>query len=85
MGTVAGNITQTVSFYNTTGVIEKEHNLYYCPKSSNNTNIALEWLRLFETVATKRSDYTNIVISQWSPEDRTLTIEGRIEHFRFLQ
>lgn len=83
MGTVAGNITQTVSFYNTTGVIEKEHNLYYCPKSSNNTNIALEWLRLFETVATKRSDYTNVVISQWSPEDRTLTIEGRIEHFRY--
>ena len=81
MGTVASNITQTVSFYNTTGVIEKEHNLYYCPSLTGNT-IPASWLSAFNTVCSPSSSYSAITISQWQPEDRVLSIKGRIEDFR---
>lgn len=80
MGTVASNITQTVSFYNTTGVIEKEHNLYYCPRVSAGSPSA--WLTAFSSAVSTITGYSNISISQWSPEDRVLSIKGRIENFR---
>ena len=78
MGTVASNITQTVSFYNTTGVIEKGHNLYFCPNGEGNPLIYIQ--KLEENVL-KNTNYANITISQWQPEDRVLTIKGRIEDF----
>ena len=80
MGAVATNIVQTASFYNTTGVIEKEHNLYYCPRVSAGSPSA--WLTAFTSAVSTITGYSNISISQWSPEDRVLSIKGRIENFR---
>ena len=79
MGTVASNITQTVSFYNTTGVIEKGHNLYYVPRPAV---FGSAYLTNLLTVVHRVTDYEGISISQWSPEDRMLSIKGRIEDFR---
>lgn len=79
MGTVASNITQTVSFYNTTGVIEREHNLYYVPRPAV---FGSAYLTNLLTVVNRVTDYEGLSISQWSPEDRMLSIKGRIEDFR---
>ena len=76
--------TITFTLYNTTGVIEKNHNLYYLPRVNyvtyNNT-----WLEAFNNVAIKWDNYTEVEISQWSPEDRTLVIQGSITNFRHIK
>lgn len=80
MGTVASNITQTVSFCNTTGVIEREHNLYFVPQTRS--AVGLLYKQLLFAQATVNTDYIDISLSQWKPEDRTLSIKGRVEDFR---
>ena len=80
---MASNITQSVSFYNTAGVIEKEHNIYFVPRlnhTSGKTNAL--WLTAFTTLCPSPVAYTNKSVGQWRPEDKVLTIEGDIDDFR---
>lgn len=87
-GTLPSEIVQTVSLYNTTGIIEKDKRIYFCPLIYNDGSIANQricdiWLENFNNaVGLQPSDYTNITISTWSPQDRVLTIKGNVDDFR---
>ena len=88
-GTIPNKITQTVSFFNTTGLIESEKNLYFVPRFSKHSVIAGTQVRrayknIFETVCPPSSVYTAINISSWSPQDRSLVIKGNIDDFRLV-
>jgi len=88
-GTIPSNRTQTVTFYNTTGVVEKNKNMYYVPRFSKtgataNQLVCNAYLNAFNVVCPPSSDYTEISISTWSPEDRTLTVRGNIDDFRCI-
>ena len=86
-GNIPTSKTQTVTFYNTTGIIEKEKGIYLSP-SFRNKLIGAEvrdiYLDVLNTTAVKDADYTGISISSWSPEDRTLTVRGNIDDFRLV-
>lgn len=84
-GTLPTNITQSVRLYNTTGIIEKEKGIYFCPflsTSGTPLQVRSRWLSAFNTVASSDTNYQDITISQWSPEDRVLTIKGTPDDFR---
>lgn len=83
-GTLPTNITQTVTLYNTTGVIEKDKGIYFCPFLSTSLTgvVASNWLSAFVLEAQSDSDYSTITISSWNPKDRTLTIKGNPDDFR---
>ena len=86
-GTIPSNRTQTVTFYNTTGVIEKEKNVYYVPRFSKTgatvgQEVRTAYLNAFNVVCPPSSAYTDINISQWSPQDRTLVVRGNVDDFR---
>ena len=89
-GTIPTNITQTVSFYNTTGVIEKDKNIYYVPRFSKISGISVgdsvrfAYLDAFEVVCPPSSAYKNMDISGWSPQDRSLVVQGNIDDFRLV-
>ena len=85
-GTLPIKRTQTISLYNTTGIIEKEKNIYYSPfiKASATKKIRESWLDLFKVQCTSPTDYTNITISSWSPEDRRLVVRGNVDDFRLV-
>ena len=88
-GTLPTNITQQVTLYNTTGVIEKDKGIYFCPFIANNLQVARvfgEWLRLFKSAVNydANSPYSNITISQWNPKDRSLVIKGNADDFRLI-
>ena len=88
-GTIPSNRTQTVSFYNTTGLVEKDKNIYYVPRLSklgiSGRHILKNvYLDAFNSVCPPSSSYANINISQWSPEDRTLVVRGNIDDFRVV-
>lgn len=88
-GTIPSNRTQSVTFYNTTGVIEREKNVYYVPRFSKTgatagQQVRTAWLNAFGSVCPPSSDYTAINISTWSPEDRTLRVKGNIDDFRLV-
>ena len=85
-GTIPTEITQTVSFYNTEGIIEKHKNNYFVPfitKDGNKTvrDIFLEKLnaKVIPPVA-----YKDVVISSWSPEDKNLVVKGNVDDFRVI-
>lgn len=84
-GNIPTKRTQSVSFYNTTGVIERHKNIYYVPRIKySNGLIKHAYMRKFEGVCPPSSLYTNIDISSWSPEDRTLRVKGNIDDFRCI-
>lgn len=84
---IATNRIQHVSFYNTTGLIEKDKNIYFVPRFSKGdisegTLVSIAWLNMFNAIKTSPSEFTDIQISQWSPDDRTLTVKGNVDDFR---
>lgn len=89
-GTIPTNRTQKVTFYNTTSVIERDKNIYYAPRFSKaltvtaGNTVTEAWLKMFKTVCPPSSDYTDIEISSWSPQDRTLKVRGNIDDFRIV-
>ena len=89
-GTIPSNRQQTVTFYNTTGIIDKEKNIYLAPRFSKvtglvaGTEVRSAFLSVFNGVCPPSSQYTGIEISGWSPEDRTLKVKGNIDDFRLV-
>ena len=83
-GNLPTSVTQTISFYNTTGVIEKEKNIYFCPFITQDATKTVRdvWLTKFTAVTTHPVDYQEITISNWNPQDRTLKIKGNADDFR---
>lgn len=86
-GILPKTITQTVSLYNTTGVIEKEKGIYFCPlitvtALNQNALVCNTWKTEFHSECTTDSNYENIDISIWNPKDRVLTIKGNADDFR---
>lgn len=86
-GTIPSNRTQTVTFYNTCPIIEKDKNVYYVPRFSKTgattgQTVKTAYLNAFEVVCPPSSAYSNINVSQWSPQDRTLVVRGNIDDFR---
>lgn len=85
------HITQKFNLYNVAGLIDKDKNIYFVPQKSALYRARLEaqsiviqgvYNYLFNEVCPFSSDYHDVVISQWSPEDRSLVIEGTIDDFR---
>ena len=84
-GTLPIKRVQTVSLYNTTGVIERDKNIYYSPLMSASAGlICNRWLTLFKQQCSSPTDYTDISISSWSPEDRQLKVKGNVDDFRLI-
>lgn len=88
-GTIPANRTQSITFYNTTGIIDREKNIYLAPRTSKYpSSIGHEIRDVFLTdlnsVCPPSSAYKNIGISQWSPQDRTLKVRGNIDDFRLI-
>ena len=86
-GTLPSSIVQQVSLFNTTGLIEKDKGIYFCPFLSKTAKtISTLWLIAFNTVvsSTTTNDYKDITISNWSPRDRSLVIKGVPDDFRCI-
>lgn len=87
-GTIPANRTQTVRFYNTCGVVDKDKNVYLSPRFTSNSVIGkkvnIAYLEALEAVCPPSSAYTDIAISGWSPQDRTLVVRGNIDDFRLV-
>lgn len=88
-GTIPSNRTQTVTFYNTTGVIDREKNMYYVPRFSKthpaqNSPVQSAYRTAFATVCPPSSAYSAIVLSNWLPSDRTLVVKGDVDDFRLV-
>lgn len=90
-GTIPSNRQQYVTFYNTTGVVEKDKNIYLAPRFSKEnpaiaggSEVRLAYLRVFNRVCPPSSNYTAIEISSWSPQDRTLKVRGNVDDFRLV-
>lgn len=79
-----------ISLYNTVGLIERDKNIYFVPhqadiyakRTAQRTKVCDCYMELFNTVLSFSSRYHDIKISQWTPEDRSLVIEGTIDDFR---
>lgn len=85
-GTIPNNRSQSVTFYDTTGIIERHKNIYYAPvfEEAGDTDIRNAYLSRFNEVCPPSSAYTDIDISSWSPQDRTLVVRGNIDDFRLV-
>lgn len=87
-GTIPQDRKQYVTFYNTTGIIEKDKNIYFVPRFSKTATagnlVISEWRNAFNSVCPPASNYTDIEISSWSPQDRTLRVQGNIDDFRII-
>lgn len=86
-GNIPNKIVQSVTLFNTTGVIEEGKGIYFCPLmkkvSGKPEKVNEYWIdRLKTEVSGVDSSYTDINISTWSPQDRTLTLKGNIDDFR---
>ena len=83
-------VRQTINLYNTVGLVDKDKNIYFVPHQSdiyakvtaNRTKVCDCYHELFNTVSPFSSKYQNVDIDQWSPEDRSLVIDGLIDDFR---
>lgn len=79
---------QHITFYNVTGLIERDKNIYYAPQvadlmSQNKESVCESYKSLFDVVCPPpSSDYVDMEISQWNPEDRRLKVRGSVEIFR---
>lgn len=85
------SISQTCTIINVTPYIDRGSNLYYAPsfdyldeETQLPVNINEEFANLLISLCqdTYARQYGNVEISQWSPEDRTLTVKGNIDDFR---
>ena len=87
-GTIPANRTQSVRFYNTCGVVDKDKNVYLSPRFTSNSVIGkkvnVAYLEALEAVCPPSSAYKDIAISGWSPQDRTLVVRGNIDDFRLV-
>ena len=88
-GTIPTSKTQSVTFFNTTGVIEKDKNIYLAPRfkkivSSLGKEVRVAFLDKLMADCPPSSAYTDIAISGWSPQDRTLVVKGNIDDFRLV-
>lgn len=88
-GIIPTSKTQTVTFYNTTGLIEKGKNLYFVPRLSKTLatagqTLSVAYLNEFNRVCPPFSDYSDMDISGWLPTDRTLVVNGNIDDFRLI-
>lgn len=81
---------QTYSLFNVAGLIDKDKNIYYVPqpellydsRGDLDEVVADSYYTLFKSVCPPSSSYTDKSISDWSPEDRRLVVEGTIDNFR---
>lgn len=81
---------QTYSLFNVAGLIDKDKNIYYVPqpellyesRGDFDEVVADSYYTLFKSVCPPSSSYTDKSISDWSPEDRRLVVEGTIDNFR---
>ena len=86
-GTIPSGRKQYVYFYNTHGVIEKDKQMYFAPifnEDNEGEAVSEAFLELFEEVCPPSSAYSEIEISSWSPQDRTLVVKGNIDDFRLI-
>lgn len=89
-GTIPTNRTQTVTFFNTTGIVDRDKNIYFAPRfskyaqMSSGKDVRSAYLGIFKTVCPPSSAYADIQISGWSPQDRTLKVRGNIDDFRLV-
>ena len=89
-GTIPTNRTQTVTFFDTTGIVDKDKNIYFAPRfskyaqMSSGKDVRSAYLEIFRSVCPPSSDYADIQISGWSPQDRTLKVRGNIDDFRLV-
>ena len=85
-GSIPYKIIQSVTLFNTTGVIEEGKGIYFCPlmkrELNKPTKVNENWIGRLKTEVGTDTNYTDINISSWSPEDRTLVIRGNIDDFR---
>ena len=88
-GTIPSKRQQTVTFYNTTGIIERNKNIYLAPRFSKHnvsagTKVCSAYLAILNVVCPPSSQYTSIEVSGWSPQDRNLRVKGNIDDFRLV-
>ena len=84
-GFIPSNRSQMVTFYNTTGVIEKDKNMYFAPRFEDEDDIVYEsFIDKLNAICPPPSDYDAIMLTGWSPEDRTLVVRGNIDDFRVI-
>lgn len=84
-GFIPSNRTQLVTFYNTTGVIEKDKNIYFAPRFENEDDIVYEtFIDELNAICPPPSAYEAIMLTGWSPEDRSLVVRGNIDDFRLI-
>ena len=88
-GTIPTSRTQSVTFYHTAGIIERDKKLYFAPRFSTinavvGQTVASAYLSAFRVTCPPSSVYSDITISSWSPEDRTLVVQGNIDDFRLV-
>lgn len=81
------NITQTLTFYDTTGVIDYHKRIYYVPTDADiiaQTGYSAErYVKCLNAICPPPlSAYTDINMSQWNPEDRELVVKGNVDSFR---
>lgn len=84
-GIIPTTINQSVTLYNTTGVIEREKGIYFCPfiHRSETGTVKDSWLTKFtNALPSVSNDYKDISISVWNPKDRTLLVKGNADDFR---
>lgn len=84
-------IRPIITLFDTTGFIDRDNNIYYCPSASvlksefsgSSMTISALYYRALTTVCPPPfTEYTDIEISRWSPEDRKLVVKGDILFFR---
>lgn len=85
-GTIPTTITQTVRFYNTEGIIEKDKNNYFVPFITKDGNKTVRdiFLEKFNAKINSPVAYKDVVISSWSPEDKNLVVKGNVDDFRVI-
>lgn len=85
MTQVPNTITQRVNFYACHRVIDKHNNVYFVPRFDSineiDKSVSEAYLNRL-TFEFDDTDYMNISIGTWSPEDRNLVVKGNIEDFR---
>lgn len=84
-------IAQSYSLYNVAGLIDKNKNIYFVPHQADiylkripvrQTRVNSCYEALFNEICPPSSKYSAVPISNWSPEDRTLRVDGTIDDFR---
>ena len=88
-GTIPKQITQTVTFYNTTGVIEKDKLIYLAPRFKNVTGalgkqVRDAYISALEGMCPPSSAFKDYPIATWSPQDRSLSVRANIDDFRLV-